>query len=51
MLNVPLMKHISGGYDLSTGEYDAIATIFNILRVRLRHPGVPDHELMKVWVH
>ncbi|KAG2427045.1 hypothetical protein HXX76_012561 [Chlamydomonas incerta] len=37
-----------GLFDGDTGEFDAIATIVNILRVRLRHPGVPDHKLMKV---
>ncbi|KXZ46629.1 hypothetical protein GPECTOR_42g840 [Gonium pectorale] len=29
-----------------TGEYDAVATLINILRARLRNPGVPDHQLM-----
>ncbi|GFR45773.1 hypothetical protein Agub_g7227 [Astrephomene gubernaculifera] len=30
-----------------TGEYDAIATLVNILRARLRHPELPDHQLIE----
>ncbi len=37
-----------GLFQGSSGRLDAVATLVAILRVRLRHPGVPDHQLMEV---
>ncbi len=37
-----------GLFQGSSGRLDAVATLVAVLRVRLRHPGVPDHQLMEV---